>query len=130
MKKAETSTRGPPQPYVIDGQTYYNIQQAAPLIGVSQPTLSLWARQGAAPFGFLLNIRKEPFIYDPRRLHKETKSHRAFRAIIPELTIRVLKATLQEHPVRRGGFERNRAAIMLATAERYRRQFLCDSPDH
>lgn len=120
MKLGSVRTRGPEPPHFIDGRRYYNARQAASLVGVSEPTMRNWFRQGATPFGFVLELRRTPVVHAPRGRHRDTQVHREWRALISEVTVLALKATLSELAMRNGQLRPPRAA-MLATAERYQR---------
>jgi hypothetical protein len=87
----EAASRGPPEPYIIDGQRFYNVEQAAHIVeGVSRATLWHWAKKGSvAHFGLALDVRQEPIANHP---NGEPVRH---RLLIPEQKVFALREVLQ-----------------------------------
>jgi len=80
----EAASRSPPDPYILDGQRYYNVRQAAHIVeGVSKATLWLWAAHGVTSFGYDLGVKRAPMIHEPRGYRHNAKSHRESRMLIP-----------------------------------------------
>jgi hypothetical protein len=89
-----------------------------------------WFKEGATNFGFVLELRREPLIHAPRGFRHDANTHREFRTLIPELTIRVLQATFQMHKRAAGRLSVAQASAMLAFAERRRRILKLAAPQH
>jgi hypothetical protein len=119
MQPVPEGSRGPPKPYVIDGERFYNLWQAAAIITtVTAPTLRRWAALGAAPFGFELNPRREPMLHN--RLREEAKTRREYRTLLPVAEVEALKEILQNDPIRPGFPSRDQMRRLEAAARRFR----------
>lgn len=117
----ETATRGPPEPYIIDGQRFYNVHQAAQIIGtITEATVWRWAKHGQTPFGFELDIKPVPMIHDPRGFRQEAKMHREQRLLIPAAKVFALKEILRDDPIRPGPLSYGGMRTLEAAARRLR----------
>jgi hypothetical protein len=118
----EAASRGPPKPYIIDGQRFYNVWQAAQIVkGVSDATLWNWAKKGVTSFGFELDVQREPVIHEPRGYRKDAKTHRESRMLISEEKVLALKEILQDAGrIRPGPFTDCERDALRAAAYRHR----------
>lgn len=112
----------PPAPYIDEqtGQRFYNVRQAAQIVGaVSEVTLHRWAKHGSTPFGFDLDVQREPVTHHRR----STQTPRTFlesRMLIPEARVLALKEILNAEPRRPGPISRDDMEALEAAARRFR----------
>ncbi len=102
------------------GERFYSVEQAAQIVGaISAVTLGYWAKHGSTPFGFELDVKRQPTIHDPRGYRHEAKTHRQFRLLIPESRVLALKEILNAEPRRPGPISRDDMEALEAAARRF-----------
>jgi hypothetical protein len=120
MQPGNEASRSPPAPYIIDGKSYYNLRQAAQIIGaVSYDTLRAWAAHGATTFGFELDVHREPMTHH-RRSTQTPRSFLQERILIPTQKVYALKEILQDCPRRPGPINREDMEALKAAGRRSR----------
>jgi hypothetical protein len=118
----EAVSRGPPvNTYVVDGQSFYNIHQAAKIIGtITDRTLRKWAKAGRTPFGYEITTRCVPMVYRARSFRHDAKVHRGRRRLIAAAEVEVLKKILNDDPIRPGILSHEQMLRLEGAARRYR----------
>jgi hypothetical protein len=102
MEPAPEKSRGPPAPQTAE-QTgeRLNVRQAAQIIGISERTLSDWAKRGSTSFGFELDVKRVPVTHHRR----STQTPRTFlqsRFLILTSQVAALRDILRTEPRRPG----------------------------
>ena len=115
----EAVSRGPPEPYIIEGAAFYNVTQAAQIVGLSCPTVHAWAKHGSTPFGFELDIRREPVTHH-RRSTQTPRSFMQSRLLIPAAKVEALRDILRVEPRRPGPISRDDMEALETLARRFR----------
>jgi hypothetical protein len=91
----EAASRGPPVPYEIEGERYYNARQAAQIIGtVSAMTLGRWIKHGT-PFGLEICSRTVPVTHH-RRSTQTPRTFRQSRLLISAAKVDALRELLHD----------------------------------
>jgi hypothetical protein len=115
-----------PTPYIDEqtGKRFYNVRQAAQIVeGVCEATLHRWAKRGSTPFGFELEVQREPVTHH-RRSTQAPRSFRQYRMLIPEAKVlalqELLKEILTDHPVRPGPLSKQDLNELEAASRRFR----------
>jgi hypothetical protein len=130
MKPApETISREPPEPYIIDGQRFYNVRQAAQIVGaICEATCWRWADKGVTSFGYHLDVKRLPVTHHRR----STQTPRTFldsRMLIPEAQVLAMKQILEAAgKTQPGPWSRGELATLEAVARRRNRLLALSHP--